>query len=134
MTIDLDALRSLLAEEPDVQLAILFGSLATWRATAGSDLDLAISTGGEMSSERRQELSDRLAGLVGRPIDLIDLATSGGALHGQILRTGTIVIETVPGVLGRLHERFLDWQADLAPAVESLLRTRRARLLSIGHG
>ena len=127
-------LRELLAAEADVSLAILFGSLARGDAGRDSDLDIAVSTGRPMTATRCQELADRLAVLAGRPIDLVDLSTVGGALLGRILRRGTVVAQRDPGALGRLYERFLDWQADFAPAVESLLESRHQRLLSPGHG
>jgi predicted nucleotidyltransferase len=134
MNADFQPLQTALAAQKDVKLAIVFGSMATGRATRHSDLDLAIGTGSAIPSERRQELADILADLTGRPIDLIDLATVGGSLLGRILRTGTVILRSDPGMLGRLHERFLDWQADLAPAVGAMLESRRKRSFAISHG
>lgn len=128
MTPDFQAVRTALALQKDVKFAIVFGSMAAGRETRHSDLDIAIGTGTPMPPKRRQELCDLLADVVGRPIDLIDLATVGGSLLGRILRTGTIILRSEPGILGRLHERVLDWQADLAPAVHALLESRRRRL------
>lgn len=129
------ALGRLLAREPDLQTAILFGSLAAKGAVnSESDLDLAVGTGVPMTAARRQQLADQVAGFAGRPVDLIDLAVQSGPLLGNILRHGIVVLERDPAILGRLYERFLDWQEDLAPAVRGMLAARRRTTLPLRHG
>ncbi len=129
-----DQLGDLFATETDVRLAILFGSQAKGSASAASDLDIAVLTDRPMDATRSQQLSDRLALLAGTAVDLVDLGTVGGALLGRILRHGRVISRRDPGALGRLHERFLDWQADLAPAVTALLESRRQKLAASSHG
>jgi len=127
-------LASLLNDEPDLQLAVLFGSLTQGIARAESDIDLAVTTGHPMPPQRRQDLADRLAAFSGRAVDLIDLATQSGPLLGNILRHGTIVLQRDPSIMGRLYVRFLDWQEDLAPAVRDMLATRRKGMFAQLHG
>jgi len=129
-----DQLGDLFATEADVRLAILFGSRAGGHAGAASDLDVAVLTDRPMDAPRRQQLSDRLALLAGTAVDLVDLSTVGGALLGRILRHGRVITRRDPGALGRLFERFLDWQADLAPAVTALLESRRQKFSAAPHG
>lgn len=132
--LDDPALRTVLASVPDLELALVFGSCARGQAGPESDLDLAIATATPLTAHRRQDLADRLAVLGGRPVDLVDLATAGGPLLASILRHGRVIAQPNPATLGRLYVRLLDWQADLRPAVDALLASRRRRLLSPRHG
>lgn len=130
----LETLRQTLARCEGMKLAILFGSLASGSGGPDSDLDLAVAMAGPMDASARQSLADLLADTLGRPVDLVDLSTADGTLLGQILRHGMVLHSASPGMLGRLHERFLDWQNDFAPALADLLATRRKKFLTPGHG
>ncbi|MCH7226439.1 nucleotidyltransferase domain-containing protein [Haloferula sp. A504] len=130
----ISALQPILEGSPDIDLAILFGSFAEGRSGPSSDLDLAVSCGAAMTPERRQELSDRIAGKTGRSVDIIDLATTGGALLGRVLRHGQTLVDRRAGARGLLYERLLDWQEDLRPAVEDMMSQRRQRHFPLSHG
>ena len=69
-------------------MAILFGSLASGRGTAESDLDLAMDAGRPLDLSLKMQLIAQLADRIGRPVDLIDLRSAGEPLLGQILRYG----------------------------------------------
>jgi len=58
--------------DPDIRLAILFGSQASGRTIAGSDADVAVALDGEMSPVRRGELSARLFEVRGCEVDVAD--------------------------------------------------------------
>lgn len=128
------ALQLILEDDSDIDLAILFGSFAEGRSGPASDLDIAVSCGGAMTPERRQQLSDRIAGMTGRTVDIIDLATTGGALLGRVLRHGRTLVDRRAGARGLLYERLLDWQEDLRPAVEDMMTQRRQRYFPTSHG
>ena len=81
-----------LKDHPDVRLAILFGSLASDRGTAESDLDLAIDAGRRLDLSLKMNLISELANRIGRPVDLVDLRIAGEPLLGQILRYGKKIL------------------------------------------
>lgn len=78
-------LRELLEKHGGIRLALLFGSVAKGAAGFESDLDIAVDVGHPLDVKEKIALIEKLAILTGRPIDLIDLATVGEPLLGQIL-------------------------------------------------
>lgn len=78
-------LKDLLEKHGGIRLALLFGSVAKGTARFESDLDIAVDKGRPLEVEEIIALIEELAMLTGRPIDLIDLATVGEPLLGQIL-------------------------------------------------
>ena len=67
-------LASALAVDPDVQLAVLFGSAARRAPHRRSDLDIGVM--GLRSTERLAALAVTLARVAGREVDLIALETA----------------------------------------------------------
>ena len=55
-----------LKNHPSVRMAILFGSLASGRGTAESDLDLAIDAGRPLDLSLKMQLISELADRIGR--------------------------------------------------------------------
>jgi len=124
----LAALTTVLEPEPDVALAIAFGSLAQGRAGFESDVDVAVwSAAGVLPTERRIHLIRALAAASGRPVDLVDLRTIGVPLSRTILRGGTILVSRDPNLRGRLTSRMLADVEDFLPLRERILRDRRQR-------
>ncbi|MEI6352247.1 MAG: nucleotidyltransferase domain-containing protein [Verrucomicrobiota bacterium] len=123
-----------LSAHPGLVLAILFGSCASGRAHERSDLDVAVFPQTPLTHTALQTLSDQLAITSGRPVDLIDLTHTNGNLLRQILRHGKVIFAKRPDILGMLHERLLDWQADFEPAQQAILTAQRKRFLASGHG
>ena len=61
-----------LQQRGDIKQAILFGSLATGREGADSDIDLAIEKDHRLIADEIVELIEQLALITGRAVDLID--------------------------------------------------------------
>ena len=80
---------------PDLELLILFGSHATGRARAGSDVDVAVRCAGAPDLDALyialapRFRSDRL--------DLVDLRRAGPTLAFQVARAGRLLFERQPG-------------------------------------
>jgi len=123
-----------LAKDPNLDLVILFGSTAAGCARPHSDIDVAVYPRQPLDHYALQDLSDRIALATGRPVDLVDLSRSEGALLRQILRTGKVLFTKRPDILGTLHERLLDWQEDFEPALKAMLSARLKRFTSPLHG
>jgi predicted nucleotidyltransferase len=123
-----------LADDPDLLLVMIFGSMADGNPKIGSDIDVAVYPKKKLSSQQRQKLSDQIACATGRTVDLVDLTDADGALLRQILRKGRIVFSKQAGVLGHLSERLLGWQEDFEPQLNAMLETRLQRFITPAHG
>lgn len=85
----IEQIRVALTKHPDIQLAIVFGSVARGNAHRESDIDVAVQAARPLTAQDKLHLIDDLAVATGRPVDLIDLRTAGEPLLGQILAHGT---------------------------------------------
>lgn len=125
---DVDRLRDFLKKDPDIELGILFGSMARGKVLAESDVDLALQKADPMSAEEKMALIEQIALITGRSVDLVDLRTVGEPLLGQILKYGQRLTgsDTRFAELGLKH---VYAQADFMPLVERVLRERRQQWL-----
>lgn len=114
----------ILRDFPQISLAILFGSVATARAGADSDFDIAVAAAKPLTVEEKIALIDRLAAHFGRPVDLIDLKLITEPLLGQVLRHGRRVAGSERDYAGLLTRHLLE-QADFMPYRTRILEERR---------
>jgi predicted nucleotidyltransferase len=78
---------------PALRLAVLFGSHATGRARATSDVDLAIlPRDSSMPLGRELELAAELSRTVGREVDLVRIDQASTLLRWQIARDGVLLL------------------------------------------
>jgi predicted nucleotidyltransferase len=96
LSADITALTEYLAAQPDVVAAYLFGSRATGRARAASDVDVAALLNEEDSFarfERRLQLMVEVSDVCGREADVIVLNDAPPLLQHQVLRHGRLLYE-----------------------------------------
>lgn len=122
----IDAIADVLDRHPEIDVAIVFGSLASGRQRPDSDLDLAVRGPQALDAATRLALIAELAGATGRPIDLVDLRRVGEPLLGQVLRHGRRLRGSDEAYAELLNRHLLD-AADFMPYVERMLAERRAR-------
>ncbi len=123
---DRKALAEALEAQPDVDLAVLFGSVATGQANARSDVDVGVL--GALSPERLAALGVTLSRAAGRQVDLIALDTAPPLLRFEVARTGVVLVERVPHLWSDFKMRaMVDWW-DWAPLARSIARSAVARL------
>lgn len=84
-----------------------FGSTAKGTAGDASDVDLALLAGRPLTPERRLELSDRLATLLRRPVDVVDLGVASTVLAVQVIATGRVLVEPDPQARGAFEDQTL---------------------------
>ncbi len=123
----LERLTEALRQRPEVTLAIAFGSTSRGRATFESDVDVGVWTERPLDAEGREALIRSVASATGRPVDLLDLRTTGVPLLRTILREGRLLIRRDRAAYDRLVSRMLADVEDLLPLRERMLRERRAR-------
>lgn len=126
----IDAIAAVLDRHPEIDLAIVFGSLARGRQRPDSDLDLAVRGPAALDAAAKLTLIGELAEATGRPVDLIDLWLAGEPLLGQVLRHGLRLRGSDEAFAELLHRHLLD-TADFMPYVQRLLAERRARWIGM---
>jgi predicted nucleotidyltransferase len=126
---DFETIRAVLDRYPDLTLAIVFGSLAQGRARRESDLDIAVKARKPLIAGHKIALIEDLALATGRAIDLIDLATAGVPLLGEIIRGGTRILGS-DEAYAELALRNIYLNEDFLPYVKRSLKERNRRWLS----
>jgi uncharacterized protein len=119
------ALAHLFAQQPSIQLALVFGSAARGTLKPDSDIDIAVLASQPLSYFEKRALIEQITLCTGRAVDLVDLATAGQPLLGQIVR-GAKRIKGTDSLFANLMTRNALDEADFMPYVKRLLQTRRA--------
>lgn len=129
----MDALRTVLAEDPRIGYALVFGSSARGTAHAGSDLDIAV--GLESPARLRAlevgELVARLERAGGRPVDLVVLNEASPAVAYRVFRDGRLIVEKNHRLLVQHKTRAILEYLDFRP-IEAL--AARRVLAAAAHG
>jgi len=115
-----DALRS----HPDIQLAIVFGSVAVGEQRSESDVDVAVDIGRPLTAPEKTALVEEIAEKTGRPVDLVDLSTAGEPLLGQILKRGLRIVGSKVRYANLIRKHLFD-AADFMPYRSRILRERQ---------
>lgn len=123
-TTEIKNIRDYLFRQDELELGIVFGSVAAGQPGPDSDLDIALLGRQPMDAGRKMKMIRELAKLTGRSIDLVDLKTVGEPLLGQILSTGLRLMGD-DRCYARLISRHLVEQADFLPYRDRLLAERR---------
>ena len=121
----LNAVRDVLQGQPDIELALVFGSFAQGRQTQASDIDVAIAAREPIAPQRRLALTDAIASAAGRPVDLVDLHRAGPLVLTRALTRGKRVLKRDSNVLARLLVKMWYLNADLMPLVRMIQRRKR---------
>lgn len=115
----------MIAAQPDIRLAIVFGSMANGNTHQDSDLDIALLGKRALEPTRRIELIEAISELTGRPVDLVDLRTAGVvAARGAVLR-GTVIFSRDDAAYPSQLSRVLFDSADFLPYRNRILKERR---------
>jgi predicted nucleotidyltransferase len=117
-------LKKVFAHFPKIALVVLFGSVASGRQRADSDLDIAVAAEQSLTAHEKTALISALADHTGRPIDLVDLSVVSAPLLGQILRHGRRILGS-DTLYGELISRHVFEQTDFMPYRTRLLAERR---------
>ena len=118
------ALKPVLAHHSELDVVIVFGSMATGRQRPDSDLDLAVMAARPLTVAQRMALVGELALVTGRAIDLVDLRTVGEPLLGEILVHGRRVLGSDQAFAELLRKHVLD-VADFLPYAQRMIDQRR---------
>jgi uncharacterized protein len=125
-----ELLQKVLQQHEDIQLCIVFGSTAVGRASADSDLDIAVAGEQPLTDDRFLELAAEFSAATNREIDLVDLMVVTGPILKQALSKGMIIQNRRKILYAGLISRMLFNQADMMPYYNRILRERRKRFLN----
>lgn len=117
-------IKDVLAQFPQLVLALVFGSVALGQERPDSDLDIAVAAAQPLTAAEHIAIINALAARTGRPIDLIDLNTVGLPLQGQIVRHGRRLLGT-DTAYAQMLSRYLIDAADFMPLHNRILAERR---------
>lgn len=136
----LAAIATALRPLDEVRAALLFGSRATGRARADSDIDVAVLLDATLAPERPIERLSRLLKALAKELaadrlDLVILNDAPPALAFQVLKHGRVAFERDARDLHRLRVRTYSQHADYQHA-ESVFReaTRRRAARGVARG
>lgn len=122
-------LRQVLGVFPAIRFAVVFGSMAIGTETPDSDLDLAVQADRPLTTDQRIAITEALALVFNRPIDLIDLRTVGQPLLYQIISGGKQVVGA-RHLWGDLVYRSIMENEDFVPYQKRILEGRRRAWMS----
>jgi len=123
-------IRELLQKQPEIPLAIIYGSAAEKRQAPESDLDLAVASKKSLSAELKMKLIENLAVITGRPVDLVNLQTTHGPLLKQIRTKGTLILKKDTTLYADIIKRMLFEDADFMPYYNRILKERRDKWIN----
>ncbi len=98
---------------PGLIAAYRFGSSTTGATHRGSDIDVAVLAVEPLASDARFDLQERLAALLGRDVDLVDLAAATPVMAIQVVAHGCLVFEADGPARGDFEDRALSAYARL---------------------
>jgi uncharacterized protein len=129
----MNALRDVLAADPRIAYALVFGSEARESAHAGSDLDVALefTSGIRPTPLELGDIVSRLEHACGRPVDLVLLDEAPPALAYRIFRDGRVIVEHDHRILVERKTRAILEYLDFRP-IESL--AVRGAIAAAAHG
>lgn len=114
-----------LAREPDLRVAIVFGSVAAGSAEFDSDVDVAVMMERRMGAERHKALLRLIEQETGRPVDLVDLRDAGVAVMRAALAGGRVLVCRDPRDMDMLRSKMVTDAEDFLPGLERMLAERR---------
>ena len=129
---DIPGLSELLTyfENNGITVCILYGSAASERYITKSDIDLSIAADEPLQPETLVKHYLKAVDCLHREVDLSDLRSAKGLFLKEILTKGEILLNKDPEFLGKKAIEMMDYQSDLAPAVNSMLKARLEEVLN----
>jgi len=114
-------------EIPELQALYLFGSYADGTATDESDIDIAYLTTELLSSTQRWDISQKLATLLSRDVDLVELSQTNTIFRYQILSAGFRIYGSgydVESFETLAYSFYLRFQEERKPIVDEIMKDK----------
>ena len=102
---DASAVDTIRQAVPIVQAIYRFGSTATGVENAESDIDIAVLAPRALDPLFRFELQERLASVLHRSVDLVDLRAASPVMAMQVVAHGRLLDDAMPDARGLFEDR-----------------------------
>ncbi len=110
---------SLLKNEFEADLVILFGSYALGEQTASSDVDLAFLSDKNIDNITRWEMANELASICGINVDLVNMKMASEVFNFQIVSKGEVLFNNNKDkFLDLVYQKYLLLNEDRAEILE----------------
>ena len=119
---------TLISEIEELQAIYIFGSQNDGTAMGNSDADIAYLSKKELSNVERWDVSQKLASLLSKDVDLIELSTTNTIFRYQILSKGSRIYGEgyeVENFETLAYSFYLRFQEEHQPIVEAICHDRR---------
>ncbi|KMT64719.1 type VII toxin-antitoxin system MntA family adenylyltransferase antitoxin [Catenovulum maritimum] len=127
----IERLKEILNQQPELEIAILYGSAVNGKMRPDSDVDIAVLFNQPLNTSQKLTLASQLEKQLNRSIDLTDLSNLNGTILKQVLSKGVVLIENDKDAKEKLISKMIYNQADMMPYVIRTLKERQKRFL---HG
>ncbi|WP_051275670.1 type VII toxin-antitoxin system MntA family adenylyltransferase antitoxin [Aestuariibacter salexigens] len=124
-----DIIETLQHEFSTVRLIYVFGSQATGQSTKDSDIDIAILTDAPLDNLSRWDIAQKLASMLDKDVDLVDLKTCSTILQHEIVMHGQLLYDpdnTAPQFENTVMSMYQHLSESRAAMVEDMLEKYRA--------
>jgi len=111
---------------PDLELVVLFGSIASGRPRRDSDVDIGVDGRGLWD---QLALGAAIGDALGREAHVVDLGDASERLRFEVASKGVLVWEGTPGAWARFKMSAMLRYWDLIPTIARTAEGVRARLL-----
>lgn len=127
----IERIKEILNQQPELEIAILYGSAVNGKMRPDSDVDIAVLFNQPLNTSQKLTLASQLEKQLNRSIDLTDLSNLNGTILKQVLSKGVVLIENDKDAKEKLISKMIYNQADMMPYVIRTLKERQKRFL---HG
>jgi predicted nucleotidyltransferase len=130
---ELNALDPVFQKYPEIQAVYVFGSVATGKVKAGSDLDLGIVPKTPSLHERKLNILTDLARLGFCEVDLVFLDVEDIVLRFEIVKHNKVIYQTSDFDKGEYYSRILRQYFDFLPYLKVQREALKRRILDGKH-
>jgi predicted nucleotidyltransferase len=130
---ELNALDPVFQKYPEIQAVYVFGSVATGKIKAGSDLDLGIVPKTPSLHERKLDILTDLARLGFCEVDLVFLDVEDIVLRFEIVKHNKVIYQTSDFDKGEYYSRILRQYFDFLPYLKVQREALKRRILDGKH-
>jgi len=106
----------------------LFGSYVSGDAAKNSDVDIGYLSKGELSQVSRWEISQKLASMLNKDVDFVDMKTTNTIFRYQILSTGERIYGggyEVEAFENLAYSFYLRFQEERKPIVDAIMHDKK---------
>jgi predicted nucleotidyltransferase len=125
-----DKVKSVLEKDPDLKLALIFGSYARGDEHASSDLDIAVAYKNTLDMNELITIGQKISQQINLEVDIVDLREATGVLLQQIMKDRITLVNRDSELYGNIISRRVTEESDYMPLRDNMLAIRRERFLN----